>query len=424
MTPKRPGAAIVYLTLALTALLYLLAKPNLAVLGDNLFLSIAQLAALLGTVLFTFSFLLACRFSVLEDAYGGLDKVYRFHHKTGVWSFTFLAIHFLGLLITYLKNGIPIFTLMLTVPLYITGAVALFTMTIIILTIIFAKIPYQIFIFIQKLFAVPLAFGMIHLFTVTSDVSRYRPLGFWMAGVMIIGAMSWLYRELLYKWLAPHAAYEITGVINKGAGITEITMKPLGRRIKYQPGQFAYFSFRSRGVSSEPHPFSFSSSPDSNLVSFAAKDLGDFTHTLARAAAGDRVTVYGPHGRFFSDLATDAKNIFIAGGIGVTPFLSIVRGRQGFGQTILFYSTNSETDAVFEKELEDISERTKAFGMFFHESNRRGYLNADIIEKRAGGLNDKAIYLCGPAPMMKSLADGFLAKGVPRERIVFEEFSY
>ena len=176
MLPKRLGPAIVYLTLALTALLFLLAKSSLAALGSDPILVLADISALLGTILFMFSFLFACRLEIVEDAFGGLDKVYRFHHQAGVWSFTFLSLHFLSLWADYALNGIPLWQLMTSDPVYITGALGLLTMAIIIFTIIFAKIPYQIFVFIQKLFAIPLAFGIIHLFLVPSDVSRFRPL--------------------------------------------------------------------------------------------------------------------------------------------------------------------------------------------------------------------------------------------------------
>lgn len=159
-------------------------------------------------------------------------------------------------------------------------------------------------------------------------------------------------------------------------------------------------------------------------LSFAAKALGDFTNTLTNAKAGDRVTVFGPYGKFFSEFDPGAQNIFIAGGIGVTPFLSALRNRIVCAETMTFYTTRSESDGVFAKELNDLSCGPAAFKYFFHESERRGYLSADIIEKRAGTLKSKKIYLCGPGPMMKSLTQGFIKKGVPRSDIIFESFNY
>jgi predicted ferric reductase len=244
-----------------------------------------------------------------------------------------------------------------------------------------------------------------------------------MLSIVALGILSWTYREFFYRWLAPQADYEVVEAINKGAGVVEVVLKPLNTPLKYAAGQFAYFSFRGAAVSAEPHPFSISSKPSDSLLRFAAKNLGDFTKTLTNVRPGDKAKVYGPHGKFFAEMDPAAENIFIAGGIGVTPFLSILRGER-LPQTMAIYTTRTENDCVFADELFRLSSNPGAFKYFFHESDRRGNINAEIVEKRAGGLKNKKIFLCGPAPMMKSLAAAFLEKGVSKNNIIFEQFSY
>lgn len=424
MFPKYPGKAIVYLTLAITTLLFLLSKSSLHSLGTNIFVSIAQLTALLGTVLFAFSFILAARTYLIEEAFGGLDRAYRVHHKTGVWSFGLLAAHFISVLIGYGINKLPVATLMFNGRAFIVGEIALAVMAIIILTIIFAKVKYQYFVIIQKFFAIPFAFGIFHLLIVGSDISRYAPLKLFMIVIVYLGALSWVYREFFYKTIGPSAEYTIDKVTNKGGDIFELSLSPVGKPLVPTFGQFAYFSFHSKNVPAEMHPFSFSSVSTDGKTSFAAKALGDFTKILNRAETGDRVTVYGPYGKFFADFDREENNIFIAGGIGITPFLSVLRGNNSCRNTQIFYTTKNEKDCVFLEELNKLSCDNTAFNCFFHDSERRGHLTADIVEKRAGGLDGKKIFLCGPGPMMKSITAGLIAKGIPKENIIFEAFSY
>jgi len=424
MTPKRPGVAIVYLTLALTTLLYLLAKPTLSSLGGNIFITLAQIAALLGTVLFAFSFILASRTYLIEEAFGGLDRAYRAHHQLGVWSFSLLCTHLVCVLIGYTLNGVPVFGLMIANLALILGELGLVTMGAVILTIMFAKIKYQNFVLLQKFFAIPYAFGIYHLLIIPSDVARYQPLRAWMIAIVFLGAVSWIYRELFYRLLAPQKEYAVKAARDQGAEITEIALLPKTSPIVFKPGQFAYFLLHSKAVSPEAHPFSFSSAPGDQELRFAAKRLGDFTNELGKVAPGDAVTVYGPFGKFFSELDPAAENIFIAGGIGITPFMSALRARLVGERTILFYSTRGENDRAFTIELQELAAAPGAYKLHLHESDRRGYLTADIVAKRAGGLTGKKIFICGPAGLMTALKKQFRALGVPDENIIFEMFNY
>ncbi len=424
MTSKHPGKLIVFLAMVLAAELYLLSKNSLSFLAANPILSIGQLAALLGLLLFSLSFVLASRTELVEEAFGGLDKAYRFHHKIGTWSFLFLLSHLGAIFVSYKLINASILSTILGNQIYWTGAVSIILMSAIILTIIYAKIKYQNFILIQKFFVIPYGFGAYHMIIVNSDVSRYFPLRAYMIGVIALGAIAWIYRELFYGQLAPQAAYILKKIENRGAGITELTLVPEGRSLPFQPGQFGYFSFRTGKISSEPHPFSFASAPENGELVFAAKSLGDFTETLKNAAPGDKVVVYGPYGKFFEKFDPKADNIFVAGGVGITPFLSELRRNARHEKTMLFYSTRSEDDNVYGKELSALSARPSSFKYYFHDSDRRGFLTAEIIEKRAGGLAGKTIYLCGPSGMMQGISKGLQDREVPKGKIIFEAFKY
>lgn len=424
MPPKRPATHILILLLILTGLLWLLSKTTLGSVLASPFISLGQISALLGTVLFAVSFILAARTYLIEEACGGLDKAYRLHHKTGSWSGGLLAVHGLAVAIGYGLAGAPIYSLLTSNIIFIAGEIGLLAMAGIVVTIIYFKIPYKYFTLIQKFFAIPFAFGVYHLLFITSDISRYQPLRILIMIVAGLGAIAWIYRELFYRRLAPQAQYTVKGVKNMGSDVVEITLSPKNSRLAFKPGQFAYFSFHTKNISAEAHPFSFSSAPNDNELRFAAKKVGDYTNELGKVAPGDEVTVFGPYGKFFSELEPKAGGVFIAGGIGMTPFMSALRGRAVGGKTDLFCSTHGIDDCVFGDELLLLASAPDAFKLHLHESDRRGHLTADIVEKRAGGLEGKKIFICGPEGMMNALKNQFLAKGVPAKNIIFEQFNY
>jgi predicted ferric reductase len=424
MTPKRPAIHIIFLLLILTGLLWLLSKPTIGSIFASPFISLGQISALLGTVLFAISFILAARTYLIEEACGGLDRAYRLHHKTGSWSGGLLAVHGLAVAIGYGLAGAPIYSLLTSNIVFIAGEIGLLTMAGIVVTIIYFKIPYKYFTFIQKFFAIPFAFGIYHLLFITSDISRYQPLRIFLMVVVALGAFAWIYREIFYRYDAPQTQYAVKETKDKGAGVVEITLTPKKARLVFKPGQFAYFSFRSKNVPAEAHPFSFSSAPGDADLRFAAKGVGDFTNELGKVSPGDEVTVFGPYGKFFSELDPNAENVFIAGGIGITPFMSALRGHAVNEKTDFFFSTRGLDDCVFGDELKLLTAAPNAFKLHLHESDRRGHLTADIVEKRAGGLTGKKIFICGPEGMMNALKNQFLAKGVPNESIIFEQFNY
>lgn len=98
-----------------------------------------------------------------------------------------------------------------------------------------------------------------------------------------------------------------------------------GSKLSYAAGQYATLSFPSVERLRSNRPFSFVSAPTDNDVRFGIRIGGPFTRALSRLQPGDLAVVTGPFGRFTLDRATQAGIVLLVGGIGVTPFLSMVR---------------------------------------------------------------------------------------------------
>ncbi|MBG9983121.1 hypothetical protein HZY86_08625 [Aerococcaceae bacterium DSM 111020] len=136
---------------------------------------------------------------------------------------------------------------------------------------------------------------------------------------------------LLYKIrIAQLPKYKVTRINKPSPRIHEIELKPIdGQRMNYHAGQFGFFRFIDSQVSSEAHPFSFSSAPtyhqDSIIVMI--QEDGDFTETLDQVTIGDKVTIEGPYGDFYPEEVRQSNQpmVLLSGGIGVTPNLSVLR---------------------------------------------------------------------------------------------------
>jgi predicted ferric reductase len=240
-------------------------------------------------------------------------------------------------------------------------------------------------------------------------------------GLLIVGVAVYVYKVILYKFIGPRLEYAISQINLRGA-ITEIILKPISTTINYEPGQFAFVVFNNPVVGLEEHPFSLSSSPSNELVRLSIKKSGDFTSTLPSLKKGDQVLIYGPYGQFGRRVfATNKQVLMIAGGIGITPFLSIVNYIKDKNLKInykLMYTYKNDSDSAYKEELVALC----GDRLVTHHSDKMGHLTADIVRKNTGELTNKLILLCGPRRMMIDLTNQFLRLGVKRQNIIFEDF--
>jgi predicted ferric reductase len=240
-----------------------------------------------------------------------------------------------------------------------------------------------------------------------------------------IGLLVYVYRELVARHLTALHDYQVATATAVGTGLTEIALLPLGRPLRFKPGQFAML-FLETGAGWRRHPFTISSAPHERLLRFTIKALGDDTtrmQTLVRP--GMPAVVGGPHGRFDRARGTD-RQVWIAGGIGITPFLSWLRAldeQAAPGRVDLFYSFQGQ--APFADEITAIARAHPGIRVHLHDSAHNGYLTAEtIIATVPGDPRRLSIFLCGPAAMVDSLVRRFRLGGVLSRNIHREHFDW
>jgi predicted ferric reductase len=178
----------------------------------------------------------------------------------------------------------------------------------------------------------------------------------------------------------------------------------------------------------ESHPFTISSAPHEDVLRLTIKACGDFTrHLFSHLQPGTEAIVEGAYG-MFDYKRGGAKQIWIAGGIGVTPFLAFIRDLKTSAldrDVDFYYTVRHREEAVFVEEIEEAARQNPRLKARVRFSSVDGSLTVDEIIRNAGGsLQGYDVYMCGPLPMVQAFEKKFLEAGVPASNIHFEEFNF
>jgi predicted ferric reductase len=189
----------------------------------------------------------------------------------------------------------------------------------------------------------------------------------------------------------------------------------------HQAGQFAFVTFEDREGA---HPFTIASANrGDNTVTFQIKALGDYTGALAqRLHPGQTVRVEGPYGRFDLERRNpQARQIWIAGGIGVTPFLAWLESLQAHPEQApaaeLHYCTRDQDSDAFVPRLQALCATLPGVQLHIHGARQGNSLKASALQ----GAEKAEIWFCGPSGLANSLREGLRALGA-RPRFHQEAF--
>ena len=430
MKKMKIGNILIYTTLSITFFLWILAKNSLSEVVNYPIISLNQITALLGTMLFVWSMLLATRLDFLENLFGGLDKVYKVHRRVSEIGAVLILTHIISLAISSPKIGLNYFLPLHTKNPVNLGVYSFWVFLITILLTLFIKkinLPYHIWKQTHKFLNLAMIFALLHVTMIQSDTSFFIPLGIWMNFFTGLGVASGLYMTFFYNTFGPRYKYRIVK-INRYSDIHDVYLEPADRKLKHKLAQYAYVSFLSKNISKEAHPYCITSLPQEDLLRFSIKELGDYTKTLKNLKVGDETTVYGPYGHLGERFNEPNKDsVFIAGGIGIAPFLSMFKQaslQNNDSLTSLFYCTKYKNEAAFEDELTLLANANENLS-YCNQCSREihgEHLSARQITDCVSNIENTNIYLCGPTKMMLQLKKSLLKVGFSNKNIVLEDF--
>lgn len=297
--------------------------------GAGIFLVAARFFAVTGFAMLLFQPLLSARFRWMERR-PGLDRLLSFHRITGITAGIFIILH--PLMLALNQQSLSLFTNFdspwqinagrITLAVFIIyGAGAVFRAGL--------KIPFQKWLRMHNALApLLIAGGFLHSWFIKVQYLAPSMRVLWFI-LLFAGLFSYFHLTLYQRLSARMKPWRVSRVNRITGNVWEIVMEPPAGKhpFGYLPGQFLFVTFlRGRGLPNEEHPFTISSSPtEKGHVAVTIKESGDFTASIGETAPGDRAALMAPYGRFSYLLHPQGKRmVLIAGGIGVTPLLSMI----------------------------------------------------------------------------------------------------
>jgi predicted ferric reductase len=271
---------------------------------------------------------------------------------------------------------------------------------------------------------IPLIFSLLHVVLISSDVENSILLKSWMLIFFAAAIVAYIYKRFLYEFVGGIYDYYVESVTDVGNKIIEIKLRPKDRKLKFKPGQFIFVHFIGN-ISTEKHPYTISSSANEEIIRLSINTQGDYTSKLKNLVVGDKAIVFGPHGFLGGEFEqTKKEQIWIAGGIGVTPYLSRLQSVPDNQKVDFYYLTSTKDQAPYDNEIMQKINGRQNISYCNHCSSINGHLNLAIIKEQVGDIKNKRFYLCGPYKMVESMIEQLQKAGVRQSNIIFEEFDF
>ena len=393
-----------------------------------------------GLAIMALQFVISGRIKVLNKPFG-TDLVYHFHRQIGIAAFFMVFAHPILLFILD-KKYLRLLNL-ITAPWRARAAVtSILLLIIVVLTAEYRqkfKISYKFWKFWHGIFStVMVALALVHIFLVGNYINLPWEKALWIAySALFIGMLA--YTRIIYPLLLIRRPFHVKETKQEQGDVWTITMEPTNHKgFEFEPGQFAWLTAWKTPFSDTEHPFSIVSSAERKTeIKMSIKDLGPFTKKVRTLKPGDRVFVDGPYGAFNLDRFPGAERlIFIPGGIGVTPIMSMLRTMADRGDSRpirLFYCNREWESLAFKEEIKMLESKLNLETIYTIEKppkkweGESGFLNKDILNRHIPKkwLKDGTdIFLCGPTPMMNAVENELLKIGYAHNQVHSERYAF
>ena len=387
---------------------------------------VGDLFALLGMVGLVMMVGLGTRLPLVEKAFG-LDRVYRFHKVLGAGVLTIFLAHALLRTLVFSQQHGEAWAFFWGFAgknwALAWGHWAFFGLVFVALVAILGrrKLSFWIWKNIHLLVYPAVLLGFVHAaFLGKKEWGHLPNLAVYVVlAVLLLGfllARAWNHFTQVKKsvWLVDQVK-----PASRGATVLRLRC-PLGSGAfaDRRAGQFAILRVRQGKGWSAPHPFTISSPPHSEYLEFTIKAQGLFSSSVAQWKPGTQVLCEGPFGVFDVDPESPRRLVMISAGVGITPFLSILRwaAHQGLSKSFVLFSANrTHDDLIAAEELAELTEKLDLKVVHLLSRPERpleshgsaviflqGRLEAGLMGEHAEFQNAEVL-LCGPESLQKVL---------------------
>ena len=379
------------------------------------------LTGLLSIALMSLSMLLSTRPAWLEKPLGGLDRIYRLHKWSGILAVSFGAAHWLlnqagGTIRSLIGNEGRLPKIRYEGFLEVLrglgsdmGEPALYVALAMLVITLWRRFPYHIWRHLHRI--MPVLYLMLALHAAMLAPSAYwtQPVGVLMAVLLTGGVVASLMSLSGLIGRRRQVDGKILSIRNAG-GVTEITCHLDDKWDSHRAGQFAFITF---GKLEGAHPFTIASADRGDrTISFCIKALGNFTRRLAQQIeVGQMVRIEGPYGRFQLKLHNPrSRQIWVAGGIGITPFLAWLESLQSFPANApkadLHYCTRNRESDPFVERLQSLCAALPGIRLILHSAQHGEMLTTHSLKLGDSAAKTAEVWFCGPTGLAEALKKG------------------
>ena len=225
--------------------------------------------------------------------------------------------------------------------------------------------------------------------------------------------------------LAKKYLSEVVSIKNPFKGIYTVEFKSLERPYKYDPGQFLHIAIDEEydGIGQWPESrcFSMQSDPAEEVIRITYAVKGNFTQEMEKVLkVGREVWLKLPFGELFTQPHNKTNTVFIAGGTGVTPYLSLFT-HESFREYVnpkIYLGYKNEDYYIYQKELAAIKNDNVQITIFYE--NKDGVIDIVKIHEQNG--NDSNYFISGPPVMIKIFKNKLIELGVPRDNVLTDDW--
>ncbi len=394
--------------------------------------TLGRLTGIWGLSFLLVSALLCCRVPGFDRPFGGLTKLWQLHHRLGALAFLLLLAHpiLLALAGAEISLAAAVATLFSSQAAVIWGWVALLALMAFLAPTFdfFGEGEYQHWKWLHRLSGITVVFALIHTLMLSRALPEIWAIVIW--GLLALLALVAIgYRWLFSRWHG-HKNYQICHIEQQANNVVELSLEPSDKLLEYEAGQFVYLTSYDTALTNgwgEEHPYTLSSAPEEPILRIAIKALGDSSHAMQSIPLNSKVKVEGPYGRFFpSPGTTPEPELWIAGGIGISPFIGRLRHCALKGEALnahLIYCVQEEARLLFGEELASLMASLPESHLHVHFFYKEGPLNQEYIKTHCPDFTQRIAYLCGPIPLTNMAQAMLIQNGVAPYHIVTEEFA-